>query len=342
MPAPARMTAWRKRCLRVRMSMPITSSLTTLAAAALRAVGLCEWREKVVLGLVTTKRPELENKDAVIARIHEAAKYLPLDRLCLSPQCGFASCEIGNKLTESAAVGQARAGQGDRRGGLGLSKIPLGRPRGQMSGIHADGCFHHSLRRPAGRLYLSLPRQGVCQRADGQHRALRAYLFDGDWTHSRRYLVPVLSFMLGIFVAECIHRHFKHMERVHWRQLILLAEIVLLFLVGFLPQEGNTAANALVSFVCAMQVQTFRKVRGHAYASTMCIGNMRSGTEALCVYFPHARPRGAAQSADLLRRDRTFAVGAGLGALLTRAFCRARHLGVLRTAGGQLSHHVHP
>ncbi len=51
-----------------------------------------------------------------------------------------------------------------------------------------------------------------------------AYLFDGDWAHSRRYLVPVLSFMLGIFVAECIHRHFKHMERVHWRQLILLAE----------------------------------------------------------------------------------------------------------------------
>ena len=43
----------------------------------------------------------LKNKDGVIARIHEAAKYLPLDRLCLSPQCGFASCEIGNKLTEA-------------------------------------------------------------------------------------------------------------------------------------------------------------------------------------------------------------------------------------------------
>ena len=56
--------------------------------------------KKVVLGLITTKSPTLENKEAVIARIHEAAKYLPLDRLCLSPQCGFASCEIGNKLTE--------------------------------------------------------------------------------------------------------------------------------------------------------------------------------------------------------------------------------------------------
>lgn len=57
--------------------------------------------KKVVLGLITTKRPRLENKQAVIARIHEAAKYIPLERLYLSPQCGFASCEIGNKLTEA-------------------------------------------------------------------------------------------------------------------------------------------------------------------------------------------------------------------------------------------------
>ena len=56
--------------------------------------------KKVVLGLITSKKPELEDKQTVIARIHEAAKYIPLDRLCLSPQCGFASCEIGNKLTE--------------------------------------------------------------------------------------------------------------------------------------------------------------------------------------------------------------------------------------------------
>lgn len=56
--------------------------------------------KKVVLGLITTKSPKLENEEDVIKRIHEAAKYVPLERLCLSPQCGFASCEIGNKLTE--------------------------------------------------------------------------------------------------------------------------------------------------------------------------------------------------------------------------------------------------
>ena len=56
--------------------------------------------KKIVLGLVTTKSPVLEDKQTVINRIHEAEKYIPLDRLCLGTQCGFASCEIGNNLTE--------------------------------------------------------------------------------------------------------------------------------------------------------------------------------------------------------------------------------------------------
>lgn len=56
--------------------------------------------KKVVLGLITTKTPQLEDKKEVIRRIYEAAKYVPLERLYLSPQCGFASCEIGNILTE--------------------------------------------------------------------------------------------------------------------------------------------------------------------------------------------------------------------------------------------------
>jgi len=56
--------------------------------------------KKVVLGLVTTKTPELESKDALKRRIDEAAKLVPLDRLCLSPQCGFASTHHGNRLSE--------------------------------------------------------------------------------------------------------------------------------------------------------------------------------------------------------------------------------------------------
>ena len=54
----------------------------------------------VVLGLITSKRPELEDKEIIKKRILEASKYIDLDRLCLSPQCGFSSTEEGNKLTE--------------------------------------------------------------------------------------------------------------------------------------------------------------------------------------------------------------------------------------------------
>jgi 5-methyltetrahydropteroyltriglutamate--homocysteine methyltransferase len=54
----------------------------------------------VVLGLVTTKRGELESKDLLKRRIDEASQHVDLDQLCLSPQCGFSSTVEGNALTE--------------------------------------------------------------------------------------------------------------------------------------------------------------------------------------------------------------------------------------------------
>ena len=56
--------------------------------------------KQVVLGVITSKKPELEDLDKVVARIQEASQYVPLDNLCVSPQCGFASTEEGNDLTE--------------------------------------------------------------------------------------------------------------------------------------------------------------------------------------------------------------------------------------------------
>jgi 5-methyltetrahydropteroyltriglutamate--homocysteine methyltransferase len=62
----------------------------------------------VVLGLVTTKRGELESKDALKRRIDEAARYVPLDQLCLSPQCGFSSTAEGNLLTRDEQAAKLR------------------------------------------------------------------------------------------------------------------------------------------------------------------------------------------------------------------------------------------
>jgi 5-methyltetrahydropteroyltriglutamate--homocysteine methyltransferase len=62
----------------------------------------------VVLGLVTTKRGELESKDALKRRIDEAARYVPLDQLCLSPQCGFSSTVEGNVVSYDQEVAKLR------------------------------------------------------------------------------------------------------------------------------------------------------------------------------------------------------------------------------------------
>ena len=99
---------------------------------------------------------------------------------------------------------------------------------------------------------------------------LSTNIMDGRWDKVLHYLVPLCAFALGVLAAEKMREHFQAMQRLHWRQLVVLGEVLLLFAVGFLPQSQNLLANAIVSFSCAMQVQAFRKVNGYAFASTMC------------------------------------------------------------------------
>ena len=148
---------------------------------------------------------------------------------------------------------------------------------------------------------------------------MSAALFRGEWQTAIKYLIPLASFFFGIIAAEAIHFGCKKHEKIHWRQIILAVEIVLLFSVGFIPSTADAVANALVSFVCALQVQSFHKINGHIYASTMCIGNMRSGAESLFA-FVRTHEKGALKKAlTYFGVIFVFAVGAGAGALTTSA-----------------------
>ena len=142
---------------------------------------------------------------------------------------------------------------------------------------------------------------------------LSTNIMDGRWDKVLHYLVPLCAFALGVLAAEKMREHFQAMQRLHWRQLVVLGEVLLLFAVGFLPQSQNLLANAIVSFSCAMQVQAFRKVNGYAFASTMCIGDLRSGVEAFCIWRkshePHAKDRMVRYFGIIF----LFALGAGLG-----------------------------
>ena len=146
--------------------------------------------------------------------------------------------------------------------------------------------------------------------------------FAGDLAGVLRYLIPLLAFALGVFAAEAVRRRCQGISRLHWRQLVTLAEIVLLFAVGFLPPAADPLANALVSFTCAMQVQAFRKVNGSAYASTMCIGNLRSGVDALCAYWDTRDRTALRRSGRYFAVILIFALGAGLGGAVSQLWGR--------------------
>lgn len=108
-------------------------------------------------------------------------------------------------------------------------------------------------------------------------------LAEGKIAAALSYLLPVLLFAAGILLADVIRTRTDRYA-LHWRQLSVAAEAVILFAVAFIPQRYNMAANALVSFACGIQVESFRKVCGNATATTMCIGNLRSAMSCLHMY----------------------------------------------------------
>ena len=142
----------------------------------------------------------------------------------------------------------------------------------------------------------------------------------GQWGEGLRYLFPVLAFAIGVVAAERIQSTFKYAKKLHWRQMILLIEILILFAVGFMPGELDMLATVLVSFSCAMQVQTFRKVGGYSYASTMCIGNLRSGTAALSMYMRDKKKEQLRQAGYYFGVILAFAIGAGIGGVFSMLY----------------------
>lgn len=169
--------------------------------------------------------------------------------------------------------------------------------------------------------YTYFVRDGVFSNAQtGNVILMSQHLMVGEWMQGLRYLFPLIAFILGVFCAERIQNRFQFAQKLHWRQGILVLEMIILFSVGFMPEAWNLIATSLVSFACAMQVQAFRKVNGYAYASTMCIGNLRSGTAAFSVYLREKRKENLKQAMYYFGIIAVFAIGAGIGGNLSLRF----------------------
>ena len=201
--------------------------------------------------------------------------------------------------------------------------MPSLKPHGQMSEAFITALFL-SVSGGLQDVYTYLFRGKVFANAQtGNIVLMSVHAFAGEWGEALRYLVPLCAFALGIFAAEFIRLKLREMQWLHWRQLVVLFEILLLFVVGFLPQELNLLANSIVSFSCAMQVQAFRKVNGYAFASTMCIGNLRSGMDSLCSWLVAGNRTAKDKALHYFAIIFLFALGAALGSVALN-FCGAK------------------
>lgn len=170
--------------------------------------------------------------------------------------------------------------------------------------------------------YSYIARGGVFANAQtGNIVLLGMNIASGSWGRVIYYLVPVLAFAAGVIVAELIKGYFKRRPAIHWRQIILLVEIFVLLGVAFIPQgDLDLAANTAVSFICSLQVESFRKVNGNAFATTMCTGNLRSGTELLCRFFQTGESVLLRRSMQYFGIILFFLVGAVIGFFFTENF----------------------
>lgn len=166
--------------------------------------------------------------------------------------------------------------------------------------------------------YTYLLRGGVFANAQtGNMVLLGIYAAQGEFVKAGYCVIPILAFALGVFITEVFKKYFTEREFHIYEHWIIAIEIILLTIVGFVPLSvPDSFVNVTVSFVCSLQVNSFRKMKNLPYASTMCTGNLRSGTEKLFQYMAGKEQRAGREAFHYFGIIALFILGAAAGALL--------------------------
>ena len=143
------------------------------------------------------------------------------------------------------------------------------------------------------------------------------HLAEQDIPGAMKYLLPVAAFAIGIIVSDIVQFRIER-SGIHWRIIAVVIELVILFAVCHISLSNNALANALTSLACGIQVEAFRKVLGNSVATTMCIGNLRSGISNLDL-FMKTKERDYLRKSSVYFRIILFFVG---GAIIESALIR--------------------
>ena len=179
-------------------------------------------------------------------------------------------------------------------------------------------------------IYSYLARGKVFANTQTGNLVLLGYnIAQGNMSKVLYYLLAIFAFVLGVWLAKVIEYKFKARKYFDWLQLIVILVMVALFLVMFMPEgRWNIIANITVSFVCGLQVQGFRKVRGKSYSTVMFTGNLKNLAEQTSQYFIMKDREALKASITYFSIIATFVVGGWLGTLMVDAY-QERAVGIV-------------
>lgn len=167
--------------------------------------------------------------------------------------------------------------------------------------------------------YTFIGRGGVFANAQtGNIVLLGVYASEREWEQALIHIPPILAFVIGVIVAESIKNNLLHFFILDWKQAILILEILVLFIVGFIPDTvPNIFVTVTIAFVASVQVSSFRKLVDSPFNTTMSTGNLRSASQAAYIAFTQKDRESAIKAIRYFTIILSFLFGAFLGGLLT-------------------------
>lgn len=135
--------------------------------------------------------------------------------------------------------------------------------------------------------YALTVRGGVFANAQTANLALLAVnLGTGNWKKAAYYLIPMSAYLLGIVFSESIPKPLRRFGLMRWDTMLTLIEIVMVVILGFIPATvPHQISQVLISFICAMQYNTFRQAEGIPMATVFCTDHMRQFGSSLTKWF---------------------------------------------------------
>ncbi len=170
--------------------------------------------------------------------------------------------------------------------------------------------------------YTYIGRDGVFANAQtGNIVLLGIYASQRAWEKALTYLPPILAFVLGVFAVEMIKRFAPRLFQTEWTQVVLVLEVVILSLLGFIPARfPDIAVNVIISFVASVQVCSFSKLVDDSYATTMMTGNLRALSQSAYKALVERDRKAAIRTVRYMTIIVFFLLGAVIGGLLTISF----------------------